>query len=134
MAQSVTVDTELSTIAGAIKLIGFGVSFCLTIINKRIGRPSSGILFIFWTLLAIANSFTFASVIRFGDVNGQVIDYGVFCVYYGAVVANFFLHFWADPAPNKGYVNIDGRQFYYFRFYRLSYHSYHSFVAFVVLN
>ena len=84
-----------------VKIFSFSFSIFLTVANIKKGIESSAILFSYWALTAISETLTFASVARFGDLPGQVINEVVFAIEFGLVVANFFLHFWADPSPQE---------------------------------
>jgi ATP-binding cassette subfamily C (CFTR/MRP) protein 1 len=82
-----------------VKLFTFTFALLLAIGNLKMGIQSSGILFSFWAISTVAGAITFASTIRFGDTQGQVINDSIFSVEFGLVAALFFLHFWADPSP-----------------------------------
>ena len=90
----------LSDILGPIvKLFTFTFALLLAFGNLRMGIQSSGIMFCFWAVTAIADAITFVSTIRFGDDQGQVVNASLFAFEFGLVAAVFFLHFWADPSP-----------------------------------
>ena len=84
-----------------VKLFTFTFVLVLSIGNIKMGIQSSGILFCFWAIVTAAEGFTFASTVRFGDDQGQVINASLFGVQYSLIAAIYFLHFWADPMPEE---------------------------------
>ena len=86
-------------LAPIVKLFTLTFVLVLSIGNIRNGIQSSGILFCFWALVTAAEGITFASTVRFGDGQGQVINASLFAIQYGLIAAIYFLHFWADPTP-----------------------------------
>ena len=86
-------------LAPAVKTFTFSFSIILAVKNVKRGVQSSAIMFSYWSLTALAETLTFASVVRFGDQIGQVSNASVFGVEFGLVLSIWFLHFWADPSP-----------------------------------
>lgn len=81
-----------------------GLALTLTFLNKRMGLTTSAILFLFWWLLVLCFSPTFASVIRFGAIATprpmwNMEQSVIYTFYYAFLVATAFLNCWADPPP-----------------------------------
>ena len=88
-------------IAPSSELVSVGLSLLLAYVNIRSGIKSSGILFGFWTLKIICLSITFASVVRFSDEPGQVLNASIFDIKYSFGVIVFLFHFLADPETSE---------------------------------
>ena len=83
-------------IAPAVELTSLFGSLLFCIMNIKKGVISSGIQFGFWTLRFFCQTVTFASVVRFGDDLGQVINAVLFNIKYVLGIGVYFLHIWAD--------------------------------------
>lgn len=101
------VTSAAACIAPVILTLTFGLAIFLTLTVKRFGLTSSGILFLFWTLLTLTSTLTFASVIVYIDVKWREDQLVFQCFYFPIVILVWFLHFWADPKPK--YQDISGK-------------------------
>eukprot|EP00095_Tigriopus_kingsejongensis_P008533 maker-scaffold81_size397536-snap-gene-2.18 protein:Tk08533 transcript:maker-scaffold81_size397536-snap-gene-2.18-mRNA-1 annotation:"multidrug resistance-associated protein 1 isoform x4" len=91
-------------LAPLIVFLTHALALILTLMNKKMGLTSSGILFTFWFVLVITSGLTFASVVRFGAFRTITSSWSVeqsmiYTIYFPLVVAISFLTFWADPPP-----------------------------------
>ena len=88
-------------VAPAVELASLLGSLLFCITNIKRGIISSGIQFGFWTLRFVCQTVTFASVVRFGDDLGQVINAVLFDIKYALGIGVYFLHFWADSCAKE---------------------------------
>ena len=88
-------------ISPVLELVSLFLVLVLGLLNIKKGIQSSGILFGFWTIKFMCQTFTFASVVRFGDEPGQVPNKVLFEVKYAIGSLVYFLHFWADPSTQE---------------------------------
>lgn len=87
--------------------------------NKKHGLQTSGLLFLFWFLLALFGVPQFRSEIR-RYLKESDADYNFisFMIYYSLVVLMFFLNCWADKAPRiSKYPKVDVSMWNYVFFY-----------------
>ncbi|XP_076297622.1 multidrug-Resistance like Protein 1 isoform X1 [Lasioglossum baleicum] len=84
-----------------VKIVSFVLAFTLVVYNKKRGMRTSGLLFLFWFLLAICGVVQYRSLLRLyiekGDVNYSFVSY---MIYYPAVVLIFLLNFLVDAEPS----------------------------------
>ena len=79
-----------TVIAPAVELTSLFGSLLFCIMNIKKGIISSGIQFGFWTLRFFCQTVTFASVVRFGDDLGQVINAVLFNIKYVLGIGVYF--------------------------------------------
>uniref|UniRef100_V5I844 ABC-type glutathione-S-conjugate transporter n=1 Tax=Anoplophora glabripennis TaxID=217634 RepID=V5I844_ANOGL len=88
-----------------IKLFTFALSALLIVYNRKHGLPSSGVLFLFWLLLAICGAVQFRSEIRSaqrGEIPPESNNFYVtYMIYYPLVLLMFLLNCFADKPPRE---------------------------------
>nr|CAD7198501.1 unnamed protein product [Timema douglasi] len=85
-----------------IKLTTFSLSVALILFNKKRGLRTSGVLFMFWLLLAVCGTVQFRSEIRkiFFDTSTQpVYPIVSYVLYYIITISLLILNCFADEAP-----------------------------------
>ncbi|XP_074036465.1 multidrug-Resistance like Protein 1 isoform X3 [Leptinotarsa decemlineata] len=86
-----------------IKLFSFGLSALLLIYNRKYGMQTSGLLFLFWFLMAICGAPQYRTEIRGAQRNEIPLEsyyfYISYLIYYPLVVLMFLLNCFADQAP-----------------------------------
>ncbi|XP_018568582.1 multidrug resistance-associated protein 1-like [Anoplophora glabripennis] len=88
-----------------IKLFTFALSALLIVYNRKHGLPSSGLLFLFWLLLAVCGAVQFRSEIRSAQ-KGEIPpesnnSYVTYMIYYPLVLLMFLLNCFADQRPRE---------------------------------
>ena len=68
------------------------------------GKQSSPTLFVYYTLVLAASTFTFTSVVRFPGSVWRQDQFVIYTLYYAVLLAEFVLQCWADQTPT--YVDI----------------------------
>ena len=97
-----------SIISPTAEFVDLSLALIFGLLNIKRGIPSSGILFAFWTLRFVCQTLTFASVVRFGDEIGQVLNAALFDVKYCIGLGVYFLHMWADePTIEEKFLHGD---------------------------
>nr|CAD7261608.1 unnamed protein product [Timema shepardi] len=85
-----------------VKLTTFSLSVALILFNKKRGLRTSGVLFMFWLLLAVCGTVQFRSEIRkiFFDTSTQTVYTIVsYVLYYIITISLLILNCFADEAP-----------------------------------
>ncbi|XP_044597665.1 multidrug resistance-associated protein 1 isoform X5 [Cotesia glomerata] len=83
-----------------IKIITFGLALLLLHYNRKCGMRTSGLLFLFWFLLALCGAVQFRSIIRdYKDQPELPYSFGSYFVYYPIVLILFLLNFLVDAEP-----------------------------------
>ncbi|XP_074036470.1 multidrug resistance-associated protein 1-like [Leptinotarsa decemlineata] len=86
-----------------IKLFSFGLSALLLIYNRKYGMQTSGLLFLFWFLMAICGAPQYRTEIRGAQRNEIPLEsyyfYISYLIYYPLVILMFLLNCFADHAP-----------------------------------
>ncbi|XP_008553085.1 multidrug resistance-associated protein 1 isoform X2 [Microplitis demolitor] len=83
-----------------IKIITFGLALLLMHYNRKCGMRTSGLLFLFWFLLACCGAVQFRSLIR--DYNNQPelpYSFVSYMIYYPVVLVLLLLNFLVDAEP-----------------------------------
>ncbi|KAG7197437.1 hypothetical protein KM043_013293 [Ampulex compressa] len=83
-----------------VKIISFSLAAVLLIYNKKCGIRTSGLLFLFWFLLALCGVIQYRSLLR-SYINGAEPTYSFisYMIYYPIVVLLFLLNFLVDAEP-----------------------------------
>ncbi|XP_046591581.1 multidrug resistance-associated protein 1 isoform X8 [Neodiprion lecontei] len=83
-----------------IKLISFAMALVLLLYNRKYGMRTSGLLFLFWFLLASCGAVQYRSIIRGHNQSTEVTySYVSYMIYYPVVLVLFLLHFFVDGEP-----------------------------------
>ncbi|KOX68195.1 Multidrug resistance-associated protein 1 [Melipona quadrifasciata] len=83
-----------------IKIITFIKAGTLVIYNKKYGMRSSGLLFLFWFLLAICGAVQYRSLLRLYINNSEVTySFVSYMIHYPIVILLFLLNFLVDAEP-----------------------------------
>ncbi|XP_046419120.1 multidrug resistance-associated protein 1 isoform X10 [Neodiprion fabricii] len=83
-----------------IKLISFAMALVLLLYNRKYGMRTSGLLFLFWFLLALCGAVQYRSIIRGHNQSTEVTySYVSYMIYYPVVLVLFLLHFFVDGEP-----------------------------------
>ncbi|XP_074036471.1 multidrug resistance-associated protein 1-like [Leptinotarsa decemlineata] len=86
-----------------IKLFSFGLSALLLIYNRKYGMRTSGLLFLFWFLMALCGAPQYRTEIRGAQRNEIPLEsyyfYISYLIYYPLVILMFLLNCFADQAP-----------------------------------
>ncbi|XP_076389766.1 multidrug-Resistance like Protein 1 isoform X2 [Megachile rotundata] len=92
-----------------IKIVTFIITVVLVIYNRKYGMRTSGLLFLFWFLLALCGLVQYRSIIRSYIIKGQVTyPFISYMIYYPIVVLLFFLNFLVDAEPKYSeYPKVD---------------------------
>ncbi|KAF3420729.1 LOW QUALITY PROTEIN: hypothetical protein E2986_00606 [Frieseomelitta varia] len=83
-----------------IKIITFIKAGTLVIYNKKYGMRTSGLLFLFWFLLAICGAIQYRSLLRLYINNSEVTySFVSYMIHYPIVILLFLLNFLVDAEP-----------------------------------
>lgn len=83
-----------------IKIITFIKAGTLVIYNKKYGMRTSGLLFLFWFLLAICGAVQYRSLLRLYINNSEVTySFVSYMIHYPIVILLFLLNFLVDAEP-----------------------------------
>ncbi|KAK9303948.1 hypothetical protein QLX08_004533 [Tetragonisca angustula] len=83
-----------------IKIITFIKASILVIYNKKYGMRTSGLLFLFWFLLAICGAIQYRSLLRLYINNSEVTySFVSYMIHYPVVILLFLLNFLVDAEP-----------------------------------
>ncbi|XP_076337840.1 multidrug resistance-associated protein 1-like isoform X2 [Tachypleus tridentatus] len=102
------------------KIITFVLVFFLILRDKRLGRKSSGVLFLYWFFLALCGGLTYRSIIlqTFSKDYGPLREkeYIIYMVYYPLVLMSMILAAFNEKVPyqlNKIFENQSGSYFHH---------------------
>lgn len=100
------VDTA-SILSPVVRSLSYLFALALYLLNLKNGRVTSGPLFIYWLVEAVAGAFSISSIVN-GDLGEKQGRAGsiIFIIEYGLVACILFLAFWADEAPE--YKHMEG--------------------------
>ncbi|CAL7934381.1 unnamed protein product [Xylocopa violacea] len=85
----------------SIKIVTFIVAVTLVIYNRKYGMRTSGLLFLFWFLLALCGVIQYRSLLRLYIKEGEVTySFVSYMIYYPIVVLLFLLNFLVDAEPS----------------------------------
>ncbi|XP_076766694.1 multidrug-Resistance like Protein 1 isoform X1 [Xylocopa sonorina] len=84
----------------SIKIVTFIVAVTLVVYNRKYGMRTSGLLFLFWFLLALCGVIQYRSLLRLYIKEGKVTyEFVSYMIYYPIVVLLFLLNFLVDAEP-----------------------------------
>ncbi|KAK0045854.1 multidrug resistance-associated protein 1-like isoform X1 [Biomphalaria pfeifferi] len=93
-------------VAGGVKIATFLLVALLLQAERHYGFITSGVLFITFTLLVIAGVIPFYSNIIEETYNSDLFDFVLYCIYFGFLLIEYFLLFWADKKSEEDYNQI----------------------------
>uniref|UniRef100_A0A2C9K9A9 ABC-type glutathione-S-conjugate transporter n=1 Tax=Biomphalaria glabrata TaxID=6526 RepID=A0A2C9K9A9_BIOGL len=97
-------------VSGGVRIATFLLVALLLQAERHYGFITSGVLFITFTLLVIAGVIPFYSNIIEETYNSDLLDFVIYCIYFGLLLIQYFLLFWADKGPADGYSSLSDKE------------------------